>query len=407
MKNKKILLGITGGIAAYKSAELIRLLRKEGCEVRVVMTKSAQQFITPITIYALSGNDVYTDIFTQDLENNMSHISLSRWADIILIAPATANFIAKFTHGLCDDLLSTICVAKPNATPIAIAPAMNKEMWHANITQDNLKTLKNRGNLILNPSEGEQACGEYGIGRMLEPESILKFIKKATISDILSKRKVLITAGPTLELIDQVRYISNFSSGKMGYAIADALSSVGASVSLISGPTNLLLPSNVEVTKVTTAQEMLESVMQVISQYDIFISVAAVSDYSPVSLGVTKKIKRTMKPLNLTLKPNADILKTVASLPNPPVTIGFAAETENIIENASKKLQTKKVNMIVANKVGADIGFNKDENHLFVLQKDSSQIIELKPEKKTTLARKLIPIFEELCLKHNSVNVNS
>ena len=407
MTNKKILLGITGGIAAYKSAELIRLLRKTGYEVRVVMTKAAQQFITPLTLEALSDNNVYTDIFENNAPCNgcMDHISLSRWADMILIAPATANFMAKMAYGLGDDLLSTLCLAKPQNTPIAIAPAMNKEMWFAEATQNNLNILKNRGISIVGPNEGTQACGEYGLGRMSESEAILEFIKQHNISNILSNRKILITAGPTLEPIDPVRYISNFSSGKMGYAVAAALATAGASVYLISGPTNLSPPVNVKLLKIHTAKEMLDAVMQVVADYDMFISVAAVSDYSVASIS-NKKIKRGTTPFNISLKPNADILKTVASLPSPPIMIGFAAETENVIENAFKKLQAKKVDMLIVNKVGYNVGFNSDENHLFVLKKNSKKIIELRTEKKIILAKQLIPIFEELYLtrhKHNKI----
>lgn len=316
---------------------------------------------------------------------------------MILIAPATANFVAKLAHGLCNDLLSTICIARPKTTPITIAPAMNKEMWHAETTQNNLNILKKLGISILGPDKGIQACGEFGIGRMLEPEAILKFLKEKHISKVLSNRKILVTAGPTFEPIDQVRYISNFSSGKMGYAIAGALSNAGASVSLVSGPTNLSPPNNVDLIRITTAKEMLESVMQIIKQQDMFISVAAVSDYSPSSPS-SKKIKKTTTPIHLNLNPNTDVLKTVASTPNPPITIGFAAETENIMENAFKKLHEKNADMIIANKVGKNLGFNSDENHLFILRKDSKKVLELKPAKKVILAQQLISIFEDLCL---------
>ena len=395
MLNKKILLGVTGGIAAYKSAELVRLLRKAGCEVRVVMTKSAQQFITSLTMSVLSENTVYTDLFDQKLETKMGHISLSRWADVVLIAPATANFMAQLAHGFCDDLLSTLCLATPKATAIAIAPAMNKEMWQAESTQKNLNILKEREVLILGPDEGVQACGECGIGRMLEPTAIMKYLTSYFTSDILSGRRILITAGPTLEPLDPVRYISNFSSGKMGYAIAESMSDVGASVTLISGPTNLLPPSNVTLIKVTTAREMLAAVMKDIGQYDMFISVAAVLDYCPASFS-SQKIKKSNKSFRLDLELNPDILAAVASLSDPPITIGFAAETEDVIENALQKLRRKNVDMIIANKVGDNLGFNKDENHLFILRKGIQEVHELKPASKTTLAKQLIPIFEDL-----------
>ena len=401
MLNQKILLGITGGIAAYKTAELVSILRKENFEIRTVMTKAAQKFITPLTLRSLSNNNVYTDMFEHESENNMNHISLSRWAGMILIAPATANFMAKLAHGFCDDLLSTLCVAKSKKTPIAIVPAMNKEMWQAETTQINLNTLKKRNISILGPNEGTQACGEYGMGRMLEPQEILTYLKEQNHSTILAKKKILITAGPTLEPIDPVRYISNFSSGKMGYAIAETLSNIGASVTLISGPTNLLPPVNVKLINVTTANEMFNSVMRIASEQDIFISVAAVADYSPSSIA-DKKIKKTNSDFQIYMKSNEDILKKVASLSPPPITIGFAAETENILENAKKKLETKKIDMIIANKVGKNLGFNTETNHLFILQRNSKKFTELKPQQKSSLAQKLIPIFENLLSKHHT-----
>jgi phosphopantothenoylcysteine decarboxylase / phosphopantothenate---cysteine ligase len=396
MLNKKILLGITGGIAAYKSATLVRLLHKKNSEVQVVMTKSAQEFITPLTMSTLSGNSVHTNLFNQELETKIEHIALSNWADIILVAPATANFIAKLANGICDDLLSTLCLAANKDIPIVIAPAMNKEMWHSEATKENIKVLKRRGVLILGPDKGEQACGISGVGRMVEPDTIVETLENKFISKILSNQKILITAGPTLEPIDAVRYIGNSSSGKMGYAIAEAAASAGASVTLISGPTNLSVSNCIKLKKVTTGKEMLAAVIEEINQQQIFISVAAVADYCTTNVSA-QKIKKRNKPLNLELEPNPDILATVASLPKPPITIGFAAETENVIDNAFEKLQTKKVDMIIANKVGRNLVFNKDNNHLFVLRKGTKKIIELKQANKETLAKQLMPIFEELC----------
>ena len=395
MLNKKILLGITGGIAAYKSAQLVRLLRKKNAEVKVVMTKAAQEFITPLTMRTLSENYVYTDLFDLKSGINMEHIALSRWADVIIGAPATANFIAKLAYGISDDLLSTLCLSAQKGIPIMIAPAMNKEMWDSEATRENIKILKDRGVLILGPDEGEQACGELGIGRMLEPNIIVEHLENKFLSKILSDKKILITAGPTLEPIDAVRYISNFSSGKMGYAIAEALASAGAIVTLISGPTNLSISKSIKLKNVITAKEMLAEVMKEINQQQMFISIAAVADYCPTHIQ-KQKIKKRSKLLSIELEPNPDILSSVASLSKPPITIGFAAETENVIDNAVEKLKTKKIDMIIANKVGEEFAFNKDENHLFILQKGIKKITELKQATKKTLAKQLLPIFETL-----------
>ena len=288
------MLGVTGGISAYKSAELVRLFKKAGAGVHVVMTKAGQQFVTPLLMGSLSGNPVYSELFDSTLETKIGHISLSRWADVILIAPATADFIAKLAHGLCDDLLSTLCLAKAKSTALTIAPAMNKEMWEAEATQANLKILRDRGVLVFGPATGEQACGDVGMGRMLEPPTIFEMLGDVFSPKILSGCVILITAGPTREYIDPVRYLSNASSGKMGYALAEAAANAGAAVTLISGPTNLKKPYNVTTIGVTTGAEMLKAVMAKIKDCDAFISVAAVSDYHPKTIS-KQKIKKTKR----------------------------------------------------------------------------------------------------------------
>jgi phosphopantothenoylcysteine decarboxylase/phosphopantothenate--cysteine ligase len=344
LSNKQVILGITGGIAAYKAAELCRLLMKAGADVRVVMTPSALEFITPLTFQALSGNRVYTDLLDEEAEAAMGHIELARWADLILIAPASANFIARLGQGRAEDLLSTLCLAAP--ATIAVAPAMNQGMWHNAATQDNLLLLLERGIQVFGPDSGEQACGDIGPGRMLEPEYIA--VEAAKLFDIgaLAGVNVTITAGPTREAIDPVRYISNHSSGKMGYALARAAMEAGAKVVLISGPVALEPPPRVKLVSVESARQMLDA-CQVLPG-DIFISVAAVADYRPETTA-TEKIKKNDKTMTLNLVKNPDILASISLSEKRPFCVGFAAETENLEDFAKKKLVDKKLDLIFAN----------------------------------------------------------
>jgi len=395
MQNKNIILGITGGIAAYKSAELVRMLCTQNTKVRVIMTKNACEFITPLTMQTVSGHAVYTEMFGQYLKTNLEHIALARFADAIIIAPASANFIAKLAHGLADDLLTTVCLA--TTAPIAIAPAMNKEMWNAAITQENITTLKNRGIFIFGPASGEQACGESGFGRMLEPKQIMELIPGIFAPQIFYGKKIVITAGPTREAIDPVRYISNYSSGKMGYALAEAAQEAGANVFLISGPTNLTTPPKVNHIDIQTAEEMHQVVMQEISDCDVFIAAAAVADYRPKNVS-SQKMKKHAATISLELQRNPDVLAEVAALSDRPFTVGFAAETESLLENAHKKLESKNLDMIIANQVGKNLCFDSDENSGVILCKNAKSI-ELPKTRKTKLARQIIKIIHEVLLE--------
>ncbi len=386
MLDKNIVVGVTGGIAAYKSAELVRLLRKNGAQVRVVMTHNSREFITPLTMQTLSENEVATDLFNQNATVNLEHISLARFAHLIVIAPASANFIAKLTAGIADDLLTTTCLA--STAKIVVVPAMNKEMWNAVVTQKNITELKNRGVLIFPPETGEQACGEIGFGRMMEPQKIVELIPGIFSAKILEGKKVVITAGPTQEPIDPVRYITNRSSGKMGYMLATAARDAGANVILISGPINHPLPLGINSIRVQTAQEMCDMVMKQIIGCDIFIAVAAVADYAPQNV-FAHKIKKDVSGTSLELRCNPDILAKVASIPNPPITIGFAAETENILENAKAKLLHKKLNMIVASQVGDNTVFNSDKITATILDK-SGEIRSFNDVTKQHLAKEII-----------------
>lgn len=390
MQNKNIIVAVTGGIAAYKTAELVRRLCNLKAKVRVIMTKNAMEFITPLTMQTLSNHMVYTDMFKNIAETRLEHISLARWADAIIVAPASANFIARFAYGLADDLLTTVCLA--TTTPIAIAPAMNQEMWHATITQKNIAALKKRGVLIFGPSSGEQACGEIGLGRMIEPQEIINLLPKMFASQICYGKKIVITAGPTRENIDPVRYISNYSSGKMGYALAEAALEAGANVVLISGPTNLKISdcAKMKHIPVTSATSMHKAVMAEVIDCDIFIASAAVADYRPRNTQY-QKIKKNTATITLELQRNPDILAKVASLPNPPFTVGFAAETENLLENAQEKLYNKNLAMIIANQIGKDTIFNNNENAVTILRKNVEPI-ELARTSKTKLAKQIIDI---------------
>jgi phosphopantothenoylcysteine decarboxylase/phosphopantothenate--cysteine ligase len=380
---KKLLLGITGGIAAYKTAELARLLIKQGIDVQVVMTKSACQFITPVTMQALSGKRVFTDMWDASIDNGMPHIELSRQADAILIAPASADFMGKLVHGGADDLLSTLCLARE--CPLLVAPAMNRQMWENPATQRNVAQLKQDGVFILGPDRGEQACGETGMGRMLEPEQLLAMLDIATTPKLLAGKKLLITAGPTMEMIDPVRAITNISSGKMGYRIAQAAWAMGAEVTLVSGPTALSTPVGVNMVHVVSAGEMHDAVMNRVNSMDVFISVAAVADYKPITPS-PQKLKKSEHTLTLELSPNIDILAKVAAMDHGPFCVGFAAESEQLIEYAGQKRLRKQLPLIVANLVDDSMG--KDDAKLTLI--DDRGHHPLPQASKTTLAHLLL-----------------
>lgn len=374
-KNKALVLGITGGIAAYKAADLVRLLVKANIEVTVVMTEAACQFITPITMQALSGRPVFIGMWDASIPNGMPHIELSRAADAIVIAPASADFIAKLVHGRADDLLSTLCLARD--CPLLVAPAMNKQMWENPATQRNIAQLKADGISILGPDSGEQACGEVGLGRMLEAEDLLSLIEAHFQPKLLLGKRVMVTAGATLEMIDPVRAITNLSSGKMGYAIAQAAADMGAEVTLVSGATTLKAPNNVKNISATSAESMYQAVMSNIAKQDIFIGVAAVADYSPTEQSA-QKIKKSTSSRSLALTSNKDILAEVASLPNAPFCVGFAAETENLLENAEAKRQKKKLPLIVANLVSDSMG--QDESSVILLDNQGAHSLTKAPK---------------------------
>ena len=384
LANKNILLGVTGGIAAYKSAEIVRHLKKSGASVRVVMTRSAEEFITPLTLQALSGNRVSTELLDAEAEAAMGHIELAKWADGILIAPATANTIARLSSGRGDDLLSTVTLAFDG--PISVAPAMNQAMWRDERTQENLKKLIDQDFGICGPGSGEQACGDVGLGRMLEPIDILDMFSLSFNEGTLSGKKILITAGPTQEPIDPVRFITNRSSGKMGYSLVEAALESGANVTLISGPVNIEPPSNCNFVSIKTAEEMYEAVMHHISGMDVYIGTAAVSDYSPAKAS-DSKIKKdgSSSPMVLELKENQDILKSVSELEQRPYVVGFAAETNHLIKNAEKKLSNKNLDLIIANDVSnKDIGFDSDDNEVTLITEKEKHLIERQNKRKVS-----------------------
>ena len=386
LANKRIILGITGGIAAYKCAELTRGFVKAGADVKIVMTKSAEEFVTPLTLQALSGNRVHQNLLDIEAEAAMGHIELARWADIIIIAPATANFIARAAQGKAEDLLTTILLATPSL--IAIAPAMNVEMWTDKQTQTNVEILRKRDVIVLGPSSGSQACGDVGLGRMLEPELIIDSVTQSFQTDILTGRKILITGGPTREAIDPVRYISNHSSGKMAYALASEAVNAGAEVLLVSGPVMETVPERVTCLKVTTADEMLHLVLSRMQDVDIFIGVAAIADYRPAK-EEKQKIKKHKNQIDLTLIKNPDIISEVASLPNRPYIVGFAAETENILENGIEKLTRKNLDLLFAN--DATETFGSDVVASTAIFADEN--FTIKSGKKSAVARHMLQII--------------
>jgi phosphopantothenoylcysteine decarboxylase / phosphopantothenate---cysteine ligase len=401
LANKRVLLGVTGGIAAYKSADLARRLRDAGAEVRVVMTQSANEFITPLTMQAVSGHPVYSHLLDTEAEAGMGHIDLARWADVILVAPASANFIARLTQGRAEDLLSAICLATP--APLAVAPAMNQQMWANPATQANMVALRRRGVHVFGPGEGSQACGDVGLGRMSEPLELVALAAELFASGELDGLSVVVTAGPTWEGIDPVRGITNKSSGKMGYAVAEAAMAAGARVILVSGPTALPDPERVTTVRVTSAQEMYDAVHLYIDTADVFIGVAAVADYRPAE-ALPRKIKKNAERMTLELVRNPDILESVAKLEKRPFVVGFAAETDNLIDNARAKLERKNLDLVAANLVGAARGgFESDDNQITLVERDGTT--ELPAGSKQQLARALVQhIAGRIHARHRTKN---
>ena len=389
LSNKRILLGITGGIAAYKCAELTRLFIKAGAEVRVVMTQSATEFITPLTLQALSGNRVHLDLLDPEAEAAMGHIELARWADLVLIAPATANSIARITHGEADDILTTLVLATP--APIAIAPAMNQGMWSDAQTQANIAALAARGYTLIGPGSGEQACGDVGLGRLSEPDEIVTACAALFDTGALAGRHVVITGGPTREALDPVRYISNHSSGKMAYALAAEAAAAGARVTLISGPVTLATPDRVTRVDVVSAQDMLAATLEVVGSSDVFIGVAAVADYRPAQIA-EQKIKKAGDEMTLSLVKNPDIIAEVARLAQrPTLVVGFAAETEDVVANGQGKLKAKNLDLLFANQ--ATDTFNSDS--VAITAVDAAGVREFPAGNKQLVARKMLQLIAE------------
>ncbi|WP_300521769.1 bifunctional phosphopantothenoylcysteine decarboxylase/phosphopantothenate--cysteine ligase CoaBC [Alcanivorax sp.] len=388
--NKRILLGVTGGIAAYKAADLVRRLQDVGAQVRVVMTQGACEFITPLTMQALSGHPVHTTLLDPTAEAAMGHIELARWADLVLIAPASANFMARLAHGHGNDLLATLCLA--TGAPIAIAPAMNQQMWADTSTQKNLLILQEKGIKVFGPGSGSQACGEVGSGRMLEPLEIIQHAAEVFDYQLLTGKHVVITAGPTREAIDPVRYITNKSSGKMGFALAEAAAEAGARVTLIAGPVNLPTPSRVDRMDVSRAVDMFEACMKTVEEgCDVFIATAAVADYRP-TVTADHKIKKSTEEIHLTLVKNPDIVASVAEHNKRPFTVGFAAETRDVVAYAQAKLVNKKLDMIATNDVsGSNVGFNSDNNALTVIWPGGHKVLPL--ASKAQIAKQLIELI--------------
>ncbi|MGB2045091.1 MAG: bifunctional phosphopantothenoylcysteine decarboxylase/phosphopantothenate--cysteine ligase CoaBC [Porticoccaceae bacterium] len=386
LSNKKIILGVTGGIAAYKSAELVRRLQDAGAEVRVVMTPAATEFIRPLTMQALSGHQVHAELLDSDAEAGMGHIELARWGDLLLIAPASADFIANMVHGRADSLLSAIYLA--TAAKVVVAPAMNQAMWAHPASIDNIATLRQRSVTIIDPDSGIQACGDTGPGRMQQPDTIVKAVSTLFTSGLLAGKKVVITAGPTREALDPVRYISNHSSGKMGYALAEAASEAGAEVILISGPVNLATPPHCQLISILSANELLEASLAAVDGADIFIAAAAVADYRAKDIA-TQKIKKQDDSMTIQLEKNPDIVSTVAAANDALFVLGFAAETEKVEAYARDKLARKKLDAIIANDVSKDdVGFNADNNEACWIDADST--ITFSKRSKTQLARDII-----------------
>lgn len=398
---KNILLGVTGSIAAYKSPEIVRNLRSEGFSVRVVLSESAKEFVTETTLQAVSSYPVRSSLWDAEAEAAMSHIELARWADCILIAPATANFLSQLSYGSANDLLTTLCLA--TRSKIFVSPAMNSVMWENKAVQENRATLVSRGINIIEPDYGDQACGEVGVGRMPNPDVIAGIIKEnfSENPSPLQGKKVLITAGPTREPIDPIRFISNRSSGKMGYALASAFNAAGCNVRIISGPSSLPFPDACDVVKIETAQEMYHEVHKSLKGIDIFVSAAAVSDYSSEKVD-EHKIKKNDQKMSLHLIKSPDILSSVTSLRSHPFCVGFAAETDNIEVYAKEKLIKKELDMIIANKVGSNLGFDSDENSVLVLWNGGSK--RYKKQLKISLAKQLVQLISKRYMTNSEIN---
>ena len=377
LTQRHILVAISGGIAAYKGAELVRLLKKQGAVVRVILSRGATEFITPLTMQALSGEPTHTELLDEAAEAGMGHIELARWADLMIIAPATADVIARLAQGRADDLLTTVALATP--APVAVAPAMNQQMWSHAATQENIQMLAARDIQIVGPDAGEQACGDVGPGRLLEPEAIVMALNQRFDNRLLEGRRVVITAGPTVEAIDPVRYLSNHSSGKMGYALASACADAGAQVELISGPVHLASPDRVTVYPVTSAEEMCERALALANGADLFIGAAAVADYRPESISIQKIKKQNRKAPVITLVENPDIIATVSQLANrPSLVAGFAAETQSVIEHAREKRLRKGLDMIIANDVSdPDTTFGSEQNAVHLITEAEEQSLPL------------------------------
>jgi len=392
LTGKQVLLGVTGGIAAYKAPDLVRRLREQGADVRVVLTASATRLVTPVTFQAVSGHPVRSGLWDEAAEAAMGHIELARWANLVLIAPASADFLARLAVGMADDLLTTLCLATD--APLAVAPAMNRLMWANPVTQENVHRLSARGVTLLGPGTGDQACGETGEGRMLEPREIVAALTSGAgaAEGVLAGQKLLITAGPTREALDPVRYLTNRSSGKMGYAVAAAAARAGAEVVLVSGPVSLAAPRGVRLVQVETAAQMRDAVQAELPGAAAFIAAAAVADYRPAH-PATHKLKKHAGEMVVELVRNPDILAEVAAASPRPFVVGFAAETQDVEDNARLKLERKSLDMIAANKVGSDCGFDRDENALLVLWSGGRQ--DLGSGTKAELADRLIGLIAE------------
>jgi phosphopantothenoylcysteine decarboxylase/phosphopantothenate--cysteine ligase len=389
LTNRHVLLGVGGGIAAYKAADLVRRLRGAGAEVRVTLTAAAERFVTPLTFQALSGRPVRTALFDPGAEAAMDHIELARWAHVVLVAPATADLLARLAHGLADDLLTTVCLA--SEAPLVLAPAMNRVMWAAPATQANRRLLEGRGVRLLGPGEGEQACGEVGAGRLLEPAAIVEGLAGVLAPSLLAGRSLLVTAGPTREAVDPVRYLSNRSSGKMGFAVARAAAAAGARVTLVSGPVALTTPPGVGRVDVVSAEDMLEAVMARVADCDVFVACAAVADFRPAA-PAAHKLKKSSAPAHLALEPTPDILARVAALEPRPFCVGFAAETENLEGYARGKLRDKGLDMVAANRIDVPgLGFDADANALAVFWPGGGEDLGVAP--KQVLAHRLVGLI--------------
>ena len=393
LSNKRILLCVTGGIAAYKTAELTRLFKKNGAEVRIIMTQSAQEFVTPLTLQAVSGNQIHYSLLDEEAELGMGHIELAKWADVILIAPCTAESLARLAQGRANDLMSAVILASD--AQLFIAPAMNVKMWEDKVTQKNLETLKLKDVLFIGPDSGEQACGDIGEGRMSEPDFIALQIAKSFTSSVFNGKKILITAGPTKEAIDPVRYLTNNSSGKMGYALAEIAYLSGAEVNLISGPVNIKPIEGVKLININTADEMLNEVQALITNMDIFIGCAAVADFKPIDFHKSKIKKDHNDEMSLKLIKNPDILQYASDHMKEKLVIGFSAETDNVIENAKTKLLKKNLNMIICNDVSnKEIGFDSDDNEVHLITHDD--VVKLTKTSKLKIAKQIIKSIEAL-----------